>query len=106
MAVTFSQLQCGDLMNILQQIGAAAALPEILLAIMAMVLLLEGVFVTAHTPNTIRWGAIASLVAVAGLVVWKSGTGSVEAFGAASRDKLGDQIPTRATLHRVMRTDF
>ncbi len=70
-------------MTIFQQLGAAAALPEILLAVMAMVLLLEGVFVTAHTPNTIRWGAIASLIAVAGLVIWKSGTGSVEAFDGA-----------------------
>ena len=83
MLATLFRLQCGDPMTIFQQLGAAAALPEILLAIMAMVLLLEGVFVTAHTPNTIRWGAIASLVAVAGLVIWKSGTGSVEAFDGA-----------------------
>ena len=29
-----------------------------------------------------------------------------EAFGAAGRDELGDQIPTGATLHRVMRADL
>ncbi len=70
-------------MTILQQIGAAAALPEIILALSAMLLLMEGVFVTAHTPNTIRWGAIVTLIAVAGLVIWKSGAGSVDAFGGA-----------------------
>jgi len=70
-------------MSILQQLGAAAVLPEIVLAILAMVLLMEGVFVKAHTPGTIRWGAIASMVAVALLIMWKSGTGSVTAFNGA-----------------------
>src|ERR1700733_8847841 len=70
-------------MSILQQLGAAAVLPEIVLAILAMVLLMEGVFVKAHTPGTIRWGAIASLVAVGLLIMWKSGSGSVTAFNGA-----------------------
>ncbi|MBG1231833.1 NADH-quinone oxidoreductase subunit NuoN [Aestuariivirga litoralis] len=70
-------------MTILQQLGAAAVLPEIVLAILAMVLLMEGVFVKAHTPGTIRWGAIASLVAVGLLVLWKSGSGAVTAFDGA-----------------------
>ncbi len=70
-------------MSYLGQLGAAAALPEIILAIMAMVLLMEGVLWKAATPSAIRGGAIASLVAVAALVIWKSGNGSVSAFGGA-----------------------
>ena len=70
-------------MNVLQQIGAAAALPEIALALLAMLMLMEGVFSKSVTPSAIRWGAIASLAAIALMVVWKSGTGSVTAFGGA-----------------------
>ena len=66
-----------------QNIGAAAALPEIALAVLAMVLLLEGVFSKTVTTSAIRVAGIAALVVVAGLVVWKSGTGSVTAFGGA-----------------------
>ncbi len=70
-------------MNVLQQIGAAAALPEIALALLAMIMLMESVFTNRQTSDAIRWGAIAALVAVALMVVWKSGTGSVTAFGGA-----------------------
>jgi NADH-quinone oxidoreductase subunit N len=70
-------------MSLFQQLGFAAALPEIALAILAMVLLLEGVMIKSTTPSTIRGGAIAGLVAVAALVIWKSGTGSVTAFNGA-----------------------
>ena len=70
-------------MNVLQQIGAAAALPEIALALLAMLMLMEGVFSKSVTTSAIRWGAIASLAAVALMVAWKSGTGSVTAFGGA-----------------------
>jgi len=70
-------------MSYLEQIGAAAALPEIILAILAMVLLMEGVMIKSATPSTIRGGAIASLAVVAAIVLWKSGTGSVTAFGGA-----------------------
>lgn len=70
-------------MNFLNQIDAAAALPEITLAIFSMVLLLEGVLIKSATPTTIRGGAIAGLAIVAGLVIWKSGTGSVTAFNGA-----------------------
>ena len=70
-------------MSYLEQLGAAAALPEIALAILAMVLLMEGVLIKSATPSAIRGGAIAALAAVAALVLWKSGTGSVTAFGGA-----------------------
>ena len=70
-------------MSLFQQLGFAAALPEIALAILAMVLLLEGVMIKSTTPSTIRGGAIAGLAAVAALVIWKSGTGSVTAFNGA-----------------------
>ncbi|MDE2447126.1 MAG: NADH-quinone oxidoreductase subunit NuoN [Alphaproteobacteria bacterium] len=66
-----------------QQIGAAAALPEIILAVLAMILLMEGVFSKKVTTGAIRVAAIAAFVVVAGLIVWKSGTGTVTAFGSA-----------------------
>jgi NADH-quinone oxidoreductase subunit N len=70
-------------MNVLQQIGAAAAFPEIALALLAILMLMESVFTNRPTSDAIRWGAIAALVAVALLEIWKSGTGSVTAFGGA-----------------------
>ena len=66
-----------------QQIGAAAALPEIVLAILAMVVLMEGVFSKTVTTGAIRVAAIVAFAVVAALVVWKTGTGSVTAFGDA-----------------------
>jgi NADH-quinone oxidoreductase subunit N len=66
-----------------QQIGAAAALPEIILAILAMVLLMEGVFSSRVTPSAIRWAAVAAFIVVAALVVWKTGESKVYAFGEA-----------------------
>ena len=69
--------------SVLEQLGAAAALPEITLAILAMVLLMEGVLIKSASPTTIRGGAIASLAVVAALVIWKSGNGSVTAFNGA-----------------------
>ena len=68
---------------IFQQLGAAAALPEIALALLAMIILMEGVFSKSVTPAAIRWGSIAGLIAIAGLVLWKSGSGHVTAFGGA-----------------------
>ena len=66
-----------------QTIGAAAALPEICLAILAMVLLLEGVFSSRVTSAAIRWAAVASFVVVAAMVVWKTGAARVYAFDGA-----------------------
>ena len=70
-------------MTTLQQLGIGAALPEIALALLAMLLLMEGVFSKRVTPAAIRWGAIAAIVAVGLMVVWKSGSGSITAFGGA-----------------------
>ena len=70
-------------MSTLQQLGLGAVLPEVALALMAMLLLMEGVFSKRVTPAAIRWGAIAAFAAVGLMVVWKSGTGSVTAFGGA-----------------------
>jgi NADH-quinone oxidoreductase subunit N len=64
-----------------QSIGAAAALPEIVLAILAMVLLMEGVFSSKVTAAAIRWAAVAAFMVTAALVVWKTGQGRVYAFG-------------------------
>jgi hypothetical protein len=50
-----------------QHIGAAAALPEICLAILAMVLLLEGVFSARVTSAAIRWAAVAAFIVVAAM---------------------------------------
>lgn len=66
-----------------QTIGAAAALPEICLAILAMVLLLEGVFSSRVTSAAIRWAAVASFAVVAAMVVWKTGEARVYAFDGA-----------------------
>ena len=66
-----------------QSIGAAAALPEIILAILAMVLLLEGVFSKKVTTGAIRWAATAGFILVAALVVWKTGAGRVYGFDGA-----------------------
>ncbi len=66
-----------------QSIGAAAALPEICLALLAMVLLMEGVFSARVTSAAIRWAAVAAFAVVAAIVVWKTGTGRVYAFDGA-----------------------
>jgi NADH-quinone oxidoreductase subunit N len=66
-----------------QHIGAAAALPEICLAILAMVLLLEGVFSARVTTAAIRWAAVAAFIVVAAMVIWKTGAGRVYAFDGA-----------------------
>jgi NADH-quinone oxidoreductase subunit N len=75
---------CGDLMiPFFQSIDAAAALPEIVLAILAMVLLMEGVFSSRVTSAAIRWAAVAAFVVVAAMVVWKTGAGRVYGFQGA-----------------------
>ena len=66
-----------------QAIGAAAALPEIVLAILAMVLLMEGVFSSRVTSAAIRWAAVAAFAVTAAIVVWKTGEGRVYAFNGA-----------------------
>ncbi len=66
-----------------QSIGAAVALPEICLAILAMVLLLEGVFSARVTSAAIRWAAVTAFIVVAALIIWKTGVGRVYAFDGA-----------------------
>ncbi|MDE2384182.1 MAG: NADH-quinone oxidoreductase subunit NuoN [Alphaproteobacteria bacterium] len=70
-------------MSIVHNLGLAAIFPEIALALLAMLLLMEGVFSKRVTPAAIRWGAIAAIVAVGLMVVWKSGTGLSTAFAGA-----------------------
>ncbi len=82
-----------------QTIGAAAALPEICLAILAMVLLMESVFSSRVTSAAIRWAAVASLAVVAGMVIWKTGEGRVYAFdGAFVVDDFGRFMKVLALL--------
>jgi NADH-quinone oxidoreductase subunit N len=77
-------LFCGDLMiPFFQSFGAAAALPEIALAILAMVLLLEGVFSSRVTSAAIRWAAVAAFIVTGALVIWKTGEGRVYGFEGA-----------------------
>jgi NADH-quinone oxidoreductase subunit N len=66
-----------------QTIGAAAALAEICLAVLAMILLMESVFSTRVTSAAIRWAAVLAFNVVAGIVVWKTGQGRVYAFDGA-----------------------
>lgn len=68
-------------MSLLQHADAVAALPEIVLAVLAMVLLMLGVFRKGDTSDTVTIGALVSLGLVAALVL--TGSGREEAFGGA-----------------------
>jgi NADH-quinone oxidoreductase subunit N len=67
-------------MTFLESAGAAAILPEIALAALAMALLMMGVFRKSETVEIANLGAVASLGLVALLVLW-GGNGT--AFGGA-----------------------
>ncbi len=69
-------------MPLLQSIDAAAVLPEIALAVLAMALLMLGVFRKGDTFNTVTIGAIAALAIAALLVIW-GGAGEQLAFAGA-----------------------
>ena len=69
-------------MPLFQTIDAAAALPEIVLAVLAMALLMLGVFRKGDTFNIVTIGAIAALAIAALLVIW-GGTGEELAFAGA-----------------------
>jgi NADH-quinone oxidoreductase subunit N len=69
-------------MSLLHSIDAAAVLPEIVLAVLAMALLMLGVFRKGDTFNAVTMGAIAAL-AVAALLVILGGFGEQEAFAGA-----------------------
>jgi NADH-quinone oxidoreductase subunit N len=67
-------------MNFLQNYDAAAALPEIVLAVFAMALLMFGVFKKDDANDQVTLGAIVALAVVAALVIF-TGEGKVSAFG-------------------------
>ena len=56
-------------MTLLQHADAVAALPEIVLAVLAMALLMAGVFRKSDSADAITLGAIVSLALVAALVI-------------------------------------
>ncbi len=71
------------MMTLLQQVDAAAAAPEILLAVLAMVLLMLGAFSRRESYGTIATGAVIALVVAMAAVIWGTGEGSTTAFGGA-----------------------
>lgn len=71
------------MMTFLQQADAAAAAPEILLAVLAMVLLMLGVFSRREAYTTVASGAVIALVVAIAAVIWGTGSGKVTAFGGS-----------------------
>ena len=71
------------MMTLLQQIDAAAALPEIVLAISASAFLMLGVFLSTDAFRLVKGLSIAALVLVAGLVLTATGEGRVTAFAGS-----------------------
>jgi NADH-quinone oxidoreductase subunit N len=69
--------------SLLQSADAVAAFPEILLAILAMVLLMLGAFSKVENYKTTALGAVASLVLAAASVIWFTGEGKVMGFAGA-----------------------
>jgi NADH-quinone oxidoreductase subunit N len=71
------------MMTFLQQADAAAAAPEILLAVLSMVLLMLGVFSRREAYGTVATGAVIALSVAAAMVIWGTGEGKVTAFGGS-----------------------
>ncbi len=71
------------MMTFLQQADAAAAAPEILLAVLSMVLLMLGVFSRREAYGTVATGAVIALIVAAAMVIWGTGDGKVTAFGGS-----------------------
>jgi NADH-quinone oxidoreductase subunit N len=69
-------------MNFLQNYDAVASLPEVVLACLAMLLLMYGVFKKGDANDNVTLGAVVSLALVAALVIFTS-EGKVTAFGGA-----------------------
>ena len=69
-------------MNFLQNYDAVASLPEVVLACLAMLLLMYGVFKKDDANDNVTLGAVVSLAIVAALVIFTS-EGKVTAFGGA-----------------------
>jgi NADH-quinone oxidoreductase subunit N len=71
------------MMSVLQQADALYAFPEILLAVLAMALLMLGVFRSKESYDASAWGAVVALILTAGAVYGMTGTGKVAAFNGA-----------------------
>jgi len=69
-------------MWLLEQADAVAALPEVVLAVLALALLMLGVFRNKEASDAVTLGALLSLGLVAVLVIW-GGEGRQEAFKGA-----------------------
>ena len=69
-------------MPLFQNADAAAALPEIVLAVLSLALLMAGVFRKGDTANAVTLGAVLALALAALLVIW-GGPGREEAFAGA-----------------------
>jgi NADH-quinone oxidoreductase subunit N len=69
-------------MNFLQNYDAVASLPEVVLACLAMLLLMYGVFKKGDANDNVTLAAVVSLALVAALVIFTS-EGKVTAFGDA-----------------------
>lgn len=69
-------------MWLLEQADAVAALPEVVLAVIAMALLMFGVFRKSDPSAAVNLAAVVALALVAALVIWGS-EGRVEAFKGA-----------------------
>ncbi len=69
-------------MNFLQNYDAVASLPEIVLACLAMLLLMYGVFKKGDANDNVTLGAVVSLALVTALVIFTS-EGKATAFGGA-----------------------
>jgi NADH-quinone oxidoreductase subunit N len=68
------------MMSLLQSADAVAALPEVVLAILAAALLMVGVFAKSEPYKLIQWLCIGALALTAVLVLMASGEGRVMAF--------------------------
>jgi NADH-quinone oxidoreductase subunit N len=71
------------MMSLLQTADAVAALPEILLAVLASLLLMLGAFSKTDAFKLVQGLAVAALLLVALLVAYATGEGKVLAFGGA-----------------------
>jgi NADH-quinone oxidoreductase subunit N len=71
------------MLSLLQTADAVAAFPEILLAVLAMALLMFGVFSKTDAYRATAGASIAALILTAAAVIWATGEGRVTAFSSA-----------------------
>src|SRR5688572_3901758 len=70
------------IVDALNTIQATAVLPELLLALSALLLLMIGVFTPRHSVEIVNTLALAALAIAAALVIWMP-EGKIAAFGGA-----------------------